>query len=261
MEKAKVEEENLRKLKTLFKGLKFFLNREIPREQFVLGIRSFSGEVSWDKTTGLGSTYQEDDETITHQIIDRPLVGKSHINRAYVQPQWVFDCINENMLLPVNDYLPGAVLPPHLSPFVDANEGDYIPPEKQRLIKMKLGLPVEDLTTSNLKENQETTEKKVEKKNVNVPKKEDNKNKKAANGKKEAVQAKKGASEDDEDDDEDEEEVNDMKVDLDSPEEEEEGDDKDDESDFNSEEEEVLPKKEVIDHFLRNFLKKCWAKA
>ena len=45
------------------------------------------------------------------------------------------------MLLPVDDYLPGALLPPHLSPFVEANEGDYIPPEKQRLIKMKLGLP------------------------------------------------------------------------------------------------------------------------
>ena len=39
LEKAKLEEENLRKLKTLFHGLKFFLNREVPREQFVLAIR------------------------------------------------------------------------------------------------------------------------------------------------------------------------------------------------------------------------------
>ena len=39
LEKAKIDEENLRKLKVLFQGLKFFLNREVPREQFVLAIR------------------------------------------------------------------------------------------------------------------------------------------------------------------------------------------------------------------------------
>ena len=39
IEKAKIEEENLRKLKNLFKGLKFFLNREVPREQFVFAIK------------------------------------------------------------------------------------------------------------------------------------------------------------------------------------------------------------------------------
>jgi hypothetical protein len=39
LEKAKLEEENLNKLKNLFKGLKFFLNREVPREQFVLAIK------------------------------------------------------------------------------------------------------------------------------------------------------------------------------------------------------------------------------
>lgn len=44
------------------------------------------------------------------------------------------------MLLPVDDYLPVAVLPPHLSPFDDTNDHGYIPPEKQKLIKMKLGI-------------------------------------------------------------------------------------------------------------------------
>lgn len=80
-EKAKLEEENLRKLKTLFKGLKFFLNREVPREQFVFAIRAFSGEVSWEKSLALGATYQEDDETITHQVVDRPIVSKPYLNR------------------------------------------------------------------------------------------------------------------------------------------------------------------------------------
>mgnify|MGYP001810557321 CR=1 FL=1 len=140
LEKAQLEEEKLRKLKTLFQGLKFFLNREIPREQFVFAIRAVSGQVSWDKVAGLGATYQESDETITHQIVDRPIVGKQYLNRVYVQPQWVFDCINECTLLPVGDYLPGAVLPPHLSPFVVEREGDYVPPEKRRLNKLKRGL-------------------------------------------------------------------------------------------------------------------------
>ena len=52
--------------------------------------------------------------------------------RHYVQPQWVFDCINRQRLLPAAEYSPGSVLPPHLSPFVQEGEGDYVPPERQR---------------------------------------------------------------------------------------------------------------------------------
>ena len=52
--------------------------------------------------------------------------------RHYVQPQWVFDCINRQRLLPTAEYSPGSVLPPHLSPFVQEGEGDYVPPERQR---------------------------------------------------------------------------------------------------------------------------------
>ena len=54
--------------------------------------------------------------------------------------------INENMLLTVEEYFPGACLPPHLSPFVEVNVGSYVPPEKQRLIKMKLGIVDEEKT-------------------------------------------------------------------------------------------------------------------
>ncbi|XP_076106551.1 pescadillo homolog isoform X1 [Mytilus galloprovincialis] len=131
IEQVKVEAEKLKKLQNLFKGLKFYLSREVPRETLVFLIRSFGGSVSWCHTVSVGSTYKEDDETITHQIIDRTEMPNQYLSRYYIQPQWVFDCINSRQLLPVEDYFIGAVLPPHLSPFVQEEEGDYVPPERR----------------------------------------------------------------------------------------------------------------------------------
>lgn len=56
-----------------------------------------------------------------------------------MQPQWVFDSVNARLLLPVADYFPGVQLPPHLSPFVLEKEGDYIPPEKLKLLALQRG--------------------------------------------------------------------------------------------------------------------------
>nr|XP_039267041.1 pescadillo homolog [Styela clava] len=136
--KQKEEDEALKKFQNLFSNCKFFLGREVPKETLVFVIRSFGGVVSWDKTAGLGSTYSEDNEKITHQIVDRPNPNMKFITRRYLQPQWVFDCINARMLLPVTGYLPGDMLPPHLSPFVDDSEG-YIPPEQERLRALQRG--------------------------------------------------------------------------------------------------------------------------
>lgn len=130
--KEKAAEE--RKLRNLFKGLKIFINREVPREPLVFLIRCLGGKVSWDKTLFVGATFDESDETITHQIVDRPSVSKQYMSRDYVQPQWVFDCVNQRQLLPTNKYFIGAILPPHLSPFVDPSREDvYIPPEEKAL--------------------------------------------------------------------------------------------------------------------------------
>uniref|UniRef100_A0A182WLH3 Pescadillo homolog n=1 Tax=Anopheles minimus TaxID=112268 RepID=A0A182WLH3_9DIPT len=123
------EAQSVNKLKTLFKGLKFYLNREVPREPLVFIIRCFGGKVSWDKTMFVGATFDESDETITHQIVDRPTMDKQYISRDYIQPQWVFDSVNQRRLLPTNKYFIGAVLPPHLSPFTKS-DARYVPPEE-----------------------------------------------------------------------------------------------------------------------------------
>uniref|UniRef100_A0A3B4B2B3 Pescadillo homolog n=1 Tax=Periophthalmus magnuspinnatus TaxID=409849 RepID=A0A3B4B2B3_9GOBI len=142
MENMEAREKELKqeeKAKKLFEGLKFFLNREVPRESLAFVIRSFGGEVSWDKSVCIGSTYEVTDETITHQIVDRPSVDNQYINRFYIQPQWVYDCVNAKILLPVEDYFIGVTLPPHLSPFVEEKEGDYVPPEKLKIVAMQQG--------------------------------------------------------------------------------------------------------------------------
>lgn len=81
IEEAKKEAERTKKLKVLFKDLKFYLNREVPREPLVFIIRCCGGEVSWDKTLFVGSTFDENDESITHQIVDRTSMEKQYISR------------------------------------------------------------------------------------------------------------------------------------------------------------------------------------
>uniref|UniRef100_A0AAY5KZU3 Pescadillo homolog n=1 Tax=Esox lucius TaxID=8010 RepID=A0AAY5KZU3_ESOLU len=125
--------------KRLFEGLKFFLNREVPRESLAFILRCFGAEVSWDQSLCIGGTYDVTDESITHQIVDRPNMDKQYINRYYIQPQWVFDTVNAKMLLPVEDYFIGVTLPPHLSPFVEEKDGDYVPPEKLKLMALQRG--------------------------------------------------------------------------------------------------------------------------
>lgn len=71
----------INKLKTLFNGTKIFLNREVPREPLVFILRCFGAEVSWSKLLFVGATFDESDESITHQIIDRPSIEKQYLSR------------------------------------------------------------------------------------------------------------------------------------------------------------------------------------
>uniref|UniRef100_A0A4W5QEE3 Pescadillo homolog n=1 Tax=Hucho hucho TaxID=62062 RepID=A0A4W5QEE3_9TELE len=139
MEAREKEQKEQEDQNRLFEGLKFFLNREVPRESLAFILRCFGAEVSWDKSLCIGGTYDVTDETITHQIVDRPDIDKQYINRYYIQPQWVFDSVNAKMCLPVEDYFLGVTLPPHLSPFVEEKDGDYVPPEKLKLMALQRG--------------------------------------------------------------------------------------------------------------------------
>ena len=138
---------------SLFAPFVFFLSRETPRQPLEFILRAFGCKrIGWDAVLGEGAfTNNEADPTITHQIVDRPPVaslpdtpqvsddpseplsttavkpGYRVPGRTYVQPQWVWDCINEVKLLRPDLYAPGATLPPHLSPWVKPTKGAYDP--------------------------------------------------------------------------------------------------------------------------------------
>lgn len=104
----------------------FWLSRETSRPVFEFIVRSFGGRIGWPESSGSGSPFDESDDSITHVIIDRPLVEKPNETeeererrrrRKYVQPQWVVDCLNAGKILLEEPYLQGKTLPPHLSPF------------------------------------------------------------------------------------------------------------------------------------------------
>ncbi|MCJ1243805.1 mRNA-binding ribosome synthesis protein nop7, partial [Trapelia coarctata] len=139
----------------LFAPFTFFLSRETPRPPLEFILRAFGCKrVGWDAVLGDGAyTNNENDPTITHQIVDRPPLPPSALpelpstddadtsasdpqtprpggrvpGRTYIQPQWVWDCVNQGTLLRPDIYAPGATLPPHLSPWVKPTKGAYDP--------------------------------------------------------------------------------------------------------------------------------------
>jgi pescadillo protein len=137
---------------TLFSNLTFFLSRETPRQPLELILKAFGCKrIGWDAVLGDGAfTHNELDPSITHQVVDRPPIqlpqsedGDASVEdnqtaqrlqpglrvpgRIYVQPQWVWDSINDEELKRPDLYAPGAQLPPHMSPFVKKVRGQYDP--------------------------------------------------------------------------------------------------------------------------------------
>ena len=106
--------------RSLFSHVTFFISREVPKDALIFVIKSFGGKVGWAHTSH--SPIEESDPSITHHIVDRPTLPTMYMSRKYVQPQWVFDCINEKNILKEEIFAPGMALPPHLSPFVEDDE-------------------------------------------------------------------------------------------------------------------------------------------
>lgn len=136
---------------TLFSNLTVYLGRETPRQPLEFLLKAFGCKrVGWDAVLGDGAfTTNELDPAITHHIVDRPpiqavaeeddaeaednqtsqkLAANMRVpGRTYIQPQWVWDCVNDGELKEAHLYAPGAALPPHLSPFVRQVQGAYDP--------------------------------------------------------------------------------------------------------------------------------------
>lgn len=107
--------------KRLFSNCHIFVSRETPIESLEFVITSLGGKVTLDSPANGGGA----DKSITHHIVDRPVISEKVQGRVYVQPQWVYDSVNAKMLLPEESYAPGAILPPHLSPFVVVKASSY----------------------------------------------------------------------------------------------------------------------------------------
>jgi pescadillo len=151
------------KRKRLFEGLTFFLSREVPRGYLELVCLAYGAKVGWE---GDNSPISIKDASITHHIVDRPMVPASYDalpkSREFLQPQWILDCSNFLFLLPITRYAVGSTLPPHLSPWVDDKEEGYRPQYAGEIERMKNGESIEEIEIEKDEEIRPTKQEKVE---------------------------------------------------------------------------------------------------
>lgn len=115
-----------RKSVQIFKNFTFFLGREVPFAPLNMIIKSLGGMIMTDME-------DESNPSITHQIVDRPSISNMYLDRIYLQPQWIFDCLNAGAILPIDGYRIGEELPPHLCPF--QSESPITNEEENQLIE------------------------------------------------------------------------------------------------------------------------------
>ncbi|PGH14704.1 hypothetical protein AJ79_02870 [Helicocarpus griseus UAMH5409] len=225
---------------SLFAPFTFYISREAPRGPLEFILRAFGCKrIGWDSVMGDGAfTHDELDTRITHQIVDRPPLPESALppmpknpeegteaaprvrpgtrvpGRTYIQPQWVWDCINEGKLLRPDIYAPGATLPPHLSPWVKPSKGAYDP-------RASLAEQEEEGEAERAAEEEEYGENEEESEDETAETKQNKK-----------LLANVARDSDDEDEDEDESINGGMDVDMSDDDSEESGDDEGDAEKF-----------------------------
>ena len=155
----------------LFEDFNFLLRRETPQKELEFVILSMGGKVIFEQDCL--NKKERDSPLITHEIMDRKLSESSLLNtRQYIQPQWVFDCLNTGCIIPTEHYQMGIQCPPHLSPFVDYDNQSHKPSqafvlEHWKEVSKQFGgfVPSKKLkkTDTNKKEEQQKKQK-VEKK-------------------------------------------------------------------------------------------------
>lgn len=115
----------------LFSPYTFYLSRETSSRTWEFVIRAMGGKV----ITSLSAATPADMPnagSITHVVIDRPMtmerMREMEAGRkwAWIQPQWVADCVNKRKVIGAEGYGPGQLLPPHLSPW--DGEGEVVRP-------------------------------------------------------------------------------------------------------------------------------------
>eukprot|EP00743_Colponemidia_sp_Colp-15_P013799 GILK01016150.1.p1 GENE.GILK01016150.1~~GILK01016150.1.p1 ORF type:complete len:476 (-),score=84.62 GILK01016150.1:88-1515(-) len=113
--KLEAMDRELSRIRKLFNGFTFFISREIPNKHAAMIITACGGRV-----------VETMNPSVTHCVIDRPQLPPGmtkHSNVEYIQPQYIFDCLNARAVLPVNGYRMGESLPPHVSPFTVSISG------------------------------------------------------------------------------------------------------------------------------------------
>lgn len=134
-----IDEHN--KLKELFKNHIFYIHNDMPFDVLSIIILSCGGKISWNSRI---SPIHYDDNNITHEIYEKDK-NTIHLNnpeneykRIHIQPQYIFDCLNEKNILPCSDYLTEKEnLPVHLSPFIeDENFKNLVKKEEYTINKM-----------------------------------------------------------------------------------------------------------------------------
>lgn len=84
---------HLKSSKSLLNDYLFYLSRETPYEILSILIHSYGGSITNDKTN----------PKLTHIITDRDIDTTQYKNIDIVQSQWLVDCCNFDILLPVNE--------------------------------------------------------------------------------------------------------------------------------------------------------------